>query len=206
MGLVGKSGSGKSTIIKAILGINPPDDGRIWMEVDKEEIDISASSGYSPQDNSLYPFMSIQENLQTFGKLRGLGKNEIGEKSEKLLKKLEIFDDRHKRISNLSGGMEKRADLAVALLHSPQLLILDEPFTGIDPPQRQIIWEVLRRLADDGKIIILTSHLIKDVAERCNDYGLVHDGEFYHTYQIKEMMEDTDYKSIEQFLNDVFRF
>ena len=119
---------------------------------------------------------------------------------------MKIYEHRKKDVSDLSGGMKKRADLAIALLHDPRILVLDEPFTGIDPPQRQIIWKNLRRMADRGKIIILTSHLIGDLADNCNNYGLIHDGKFYRTEKITEMMKDTDYQNVENFLNDVFRF
>ncbi|MFB6215436.1 MAG: ATP-binding cassette domain-containing protein, partial [Candidatus Aenigmatarchaeota archaeon] len=146
------------------------------------------------------------ENLNVFGKMRGMSREEIRQRSEELLEKLRIYDDRGKRIVNLSGGMKKRADLAACLLHDPKLVILDEPFEGIDPPQRQIIWENLQTLSQEGKILVITSHLLGDISDKCNKFGLLHDGEFYRTYQIQEMMEETDYQNIERFLNDVFRF
>jgi ABC-2 type transport system ATP-binding protein len=206
MGLVGKSGSGKSTLIKTILGVYDNEEGNIWAEVNGEERNIREVSGYSPQENSLYPFMSIQENLNAFGSLRGVSKEEISERSEMLLKELQIYKDRDKRVSNLSGGMKKRADLASCLLHDPEIVVLDEPFAGIDPPQRQIIWDNLSSIADEGKIIVITSHLLKDLSDRCNKYGLVHEGQFYRSSKIKKIMQETDYESIETFLNDVFRF
>lgn len=206
MGLVGKSGSGKSTILNAILGLQTIDDGSIWSQIDGEEVEVQEVTGYSPQDNSLHPFLSIQENLDVFGELRRLSQDEKSKKSEELLKKLEIYQARDKRVSQLSGGMKKRADLAATLIHKPEIIILDEPFTGIDPPQRNIIWNKLTEEAEKGKIVIITSHILSDISKKCNKFGLVHDGEFYRSKKIREMMEDTDYESVENFLNDVFRF
>lgn len=206
MALVGKSGSGKSTLIKTILGLKRHENGSIWAEVDEKEKKIKKISGYSPQDNSLYPFMTIQENLKSFGRLRGVKKQKIEEKSEELLKELQIYEDRDKKISSLSGGMKKRADLACCLLHDPKIVFLDEPYSGIDPPQRKIIWENLSEIADEGKIVILTSHLLKEVSSHCNKYGLIYEGQFYRSSKIQEIMRETEYNDLEKFLNDVFRF
>ena len=102
--------------------------------------------------------------------------------------------------------MKKRADLAATLIHKPEIIILDEPFTGIDPPQRNIIWKKLMEEIESGRIVIITSHLLSDISQKCNKFGLVHDGEFYRSHKIRKMMEETDYESVESFLNDVFRF
>lgn len=206
MGLVGKSGSGKSTLIKGILKLKETDRGQIWAERNGKEVDVKNVSGYSPQENSLYPFLSIQENLESFGRLRGVSEEKIEERSKDLLKKLEIFSDKNKLVSELSGGMKKRADLACCLLHEPKIIVLDEPFSGIDPPQREIIWKILEKQKQEGKIIVLTSHMLKEISRKCNKIGLIKDGEFYRSSKIENIMKESDYENVETFLNDVFRF
>lgn len=206
LGLVGKSGSGKSTLLRAILGIKKYESGSIWAEEDGDEISIQKISGFSPQENSLYPFMSINENLDVFGRLRGVDKDVLRDRRRELLKELKIFEDRKKPVSEISGGMKKRTDLACVLLHDPDIIFLDEPFSGIDPPQRNLIWKELQREARNGKIVIITSHLIQEVSERCNKYGLIHDGKFYRSAKIQNMMVETNYNDLEEFLEDSMRF
>lgn len=205
MGLVGKSGSGKSTLIDTFLGQKTPDEGGSWVEVDGEEVDIREVVGYSPQENSLYSDLSVRENLKTFGKLRGIESEELAHRIEFLLERMGIYGAIDKRVNQLSGGMAKRADLAAALLHDPDLLILDEPFTGIDPPQRRFLWKTVNELADNGKIVIITSHILKDLSRNCNKYGLIDDGKFYNTDQILREMTDQNHDRVEEYLNEKFR-
>ncbi|MDY6777774.1 MAG: ABC transporter ATP-binding protein [Candidatus Nanohaloarchaea archaeon] len=204
-GLMGKSGSGKSTVIETLLGLKQPDTGTITVRIDGEECPINTAVGYSPQENSLYPFLSIAENLETFGRLQDIDSQDIQERREQLLSMLNIREAQDKRVTSLSGGMKKRADLAATLLHDPQIVILDEPFTGIDPPQRDIIWQALQQLARDDKIIIVTSHMLHDLQQHCNKYGLIYHGDFLHTEEIASMMENNNYRNFQTFLRDVFR-
>ena len=205
MGLVGKSGSGKSTLIKTLIGLKQPDSGSQWVTVDGDEKKIKNVLGYSPQENSLYPFLTIRENLHTFGQIRNCSKDEIEKRGKRLLAELDVKYAIDRKVSELSGGMKKRADIATTLLHSPKLVILDEPFAGIDPPQRKIIWNLIQKNASEGTIFIITSHLVKDLAANCDKYGLVHDGSYHNSEQMMQMMADTDYNRLESFLEDVFR-
>ncbi|MFB6217377.1 MAG: ATP-binding cassette domain-containing protein, partial [Candidatus Aenigmatarchaeota archaeon] len=170
-----------------------------------EEKNLEDVAGYSPQDNALYPFLTIRENFEVFGKLRGVKKEVIKERMKNLLLDLGIYDARNKRVEELSGGMAKRADLAVTMLHDPKVIVLDEPFSGIDPPQRDIIWDALDDARRDGKIVILTSHMLPDLMNHCDEYGLVHRGEFHNTEEIKKIRDSTKYDSLQEMFRDVFR-
>lgn len=205
MALVGKSGSGKSTLIKTLLGINQPEKGDITVLVDGIEHDLRDRTGYSSQANSLYDSLTVAENLRTFGKMRGLSTEEIEDGMDEILENLGISEARNKRVDKLSGGMAKRADIAVSTIHDPDIVVFDEPFTGIDPPQRKVIWKSIEKMADEGKAIIITSHLLRTLSERCNRYGLLHGGKFYSTDRIEEIMKNQGYKDVKSFLEAAFQ-
>lgn len=200
MALVGKSGSGKSTLINTFLGIKDSIEGGVWFEEEGEEESLRKVVGYSPQDNAIYDFLTIRENLHTFGKLRGMSNDEIEERGEEILDQLDILDAIDKRVDQLSGGMKKRADIATCILHNPQLVIMDEPFTGIDPPQREIIWERIDKMARNGRIIILTSHNLSMLTKHCNRYGLIQDGEYFNTEKMQQNMKKEGFRTMEEFI------
>jgi ABC-type multidrug transport system ATPase subunit len=101
--------------------------------------------------------------------------------------------------------MAKRADIAVSTIHDPDIIVFDEPFTGIDPPQRKVIWESIERMADEDKVIIITSHLLRTLSERCNRYGLLYSGKFYDTDRIEEIMQNQGYRDVNSFLEAAFQ-
>ncbi len=203
LGLIGRSGSGKSTIIKTILGLKKQDSGKIKTSLNDEEISIKKLIGYSPQENSLYPFLTVEENIMTFGKLHGIKKDIIKQRMNSILKRLDLNYSKKKKISQLSGGMQKRADLAVTLISSPKIIILDEPFTGLDISLQKFIWELLKELRNEGNIIIISSHMLHEIQNNCNHFGLVEQGYYYNTDQIIQTLK-TSKKSLEHFLEKLF--
>jgi ABC-2 type transport system ATP-binding protein len=124
MGLLGRSGSGKTTLLKALLGLEKSK-GHVNFTMNSEPENFINHVGYSPQKSALYPFLTVEENLDTFGKLNNLDKDYIKKRSNNLLRAMALQQARTKKITQLSGGMEKRADLAVALLNDPAVIILD---------------------------------------------------------------------------------
>lgn len=204
LGLIGGSGSGKSTIIKSIVGIKMPESGSIVFSVDGKEMPLNDYLGYSPQQNSLYPYLTVEENIMTFSKLYNIDDYEASNRMDALLKRLNLNNHRQKRINQLSGGMKKRVDLATTLIHSPKLIILDEPFNGLDISLQKFIWELLYELKNQGKIIIVSSHMLTDIRKNCNKFGLVHNGYFYNTEQIDESLKSSRAASFEIFLGNLF--
>jgi ABC-type multidrug transport system ATPase subunit len=203
MGLVGRSGSGKSTLLKGMLGRAKILAGTVSL-MGETPIGLRDVVGYSPQENSLYPFLTLQENMFTFGALYGLDHATILDRMFALVKRLDLQGHEHKRIFEMSGGMQKRADLAVTLIHNPRVILLDEPFNGLDISLQRFIWQFLHDLASEGKIIIVSSHLLADIQKNCNQFGLVERGYFYGTDVIMRYLKANKTTSLEDFLQNVF--
>lgn len=204
LGLIGGSGSGKSTVINAIVGLKLPDTGRITFFLDNKEASLNDHLGYSPQQNSLFPYLTVEENVLTFAKLYKVDSYEAHNRMEKLLKRLNLFQHKQKLIYQLSGGMKKRVDLAVTLIHSPKLIILDEPFNGLDISLQKFIWNLLLELKEQGKLIIVSSHMLLDIKKNCDKFGLVHNGYFYNTQQIDDSLKTSRHHSFETFMEGLF--
>ena len=164
LGLLGPNGAGKTTTIRAIFGMVPYEG----------KIRINASSiGWMPQNSPLYLNLTVEENLGFFASLHGVRDES---RIEELLKLVNLYDFRKRLVRNLSGGMKQRAMLACAMIHDPDLLILDEPTAGVDPPLRKAFWEYFRELNREGKTILVTTHYM-DEAENCDRIVLMRNGE-----------------------------
>ncbi|MBS3053983.1 MAG: ABC transporter ATP-binding protein [Candidatus Aenigmarchaeota archaeon] len=204
LGLVGRSGEGKSILIKTLTGLRRPLSGKITVKSGDSETGMAEIAGYSPQDNALFPFLTVEENIATFAELHGVKRKELEEKTSSLLKRLGLEKSRKKRIIELSGGMRKRADLAAALIQDPSVIILDEPFNGLDVSVQQFVWELLADLAREDRIIIISSHILGDMQKRCTKFGLVLEGKYYGTERILEAIREKKAKNLEGLLNSLF--
>lgn len=204
LGVIGRSGSGKSTIIKAMVGAVRKYEGAIELYEDSKEIRVDTSLGYSPQDNALYPLLTLKENIFIFGKLNGMKNKDIEERRDMLLNRLDLFNSKDKLITQLSGGMQKRADLACALIHNPKIIVLDEPFNGIDVSLQRFIWMFIKELSAEGRIIIISSHMLEDLERNCTQFGLIEGGAYYDTVQIARYLKNSKEKDLESFLTKVF--
>jgi ABC-2 type transport system ATP-binding protein len=177
-GLVGADGAGKTTAIRALAGLVALDGGQALIagrDVATGGAAARESLGLMPQQASLYPDLSVAENLRFFGRLFCLARKVFRERSERLLgiTRLAPFVDR--RADALSGGMYKKLALACALLHQPQVLLLDEPTVGVDPVSRRELWALLHEFVHEGMTVLLSTPYM-DEAERCHRVALVHDG------------------------------
>lgn len=167
LGLVGKSGAGKSTLMRLLSFLEEPTSGKIEFngEVDKKQF-----IGYSFQANSFYEELSLKDNLYYFGQIYGIDKNTVEERANLLFGLTDLsLTDMSSIVSSLSGGMKKRFDIVLALLHEPELLILDEPTAGLDPLRRKQLLNVIRRIQSAGVTIIISSHLMTDITESCSE-------------------------------------
>src|SRR3984893_3126397 len=170
-GLLGPNGSGKTTLIRMFVGLVAPNAGTVTV-LGKRMPNVALLShvGYMTQAAALYPGLSVEENVRFFAAING-----AEEGVKEALELVELYDRRGSVVSTLSGGMRQRCSLACALVHKPQLLLLDEPTVGVDPQLRVQFWESFRRMAEAGTTIIVSSHVM-DEAERCQRLGLVQYG------------------------------
>lgn len=198
IGLIGPSGSGKTTLVKSIMGMEKIDSGLVQVLGEKiPNLKVLNNIGYMAQSDALYEELTGKENLEFFGKLFRLSKSEIKERIEYTSKLVNLEDNLSKRTSNYSGGMKRRLSLAVCLIQDPKLLILDEPTVGIDPKLRFSIWKELQSLKNQGKTIIVTTHVI-DEAERCDKLALIRDGEIIATGSVAELKEKFKVNTVEE--------
>lgn len=175
-GLIGPNGAGKTTLIRVLLGLTSPDSGTA--EVLGTPIPPRAALpriGYMPQDLAIYTDLTVRENLALFGRLSGMERSAIDRRMDEVLHLVNLTERRADLASKLSGGMRRLASLAAALLHDPDLLLLDEPTVGIDPDLRASFWSYFRELTSQGKTVFITTHYM-DEASRCELVGLIHRG------------------------------
>ena len=177
-GLVGADGAGKTTTIRALAGLIALDSGRATVagrDAAAGGLDLRESLGLVPQQASLYPDLSVAENLRFFARLFCLPKPLFRERSERLLAITRLGPFAGRRADALSGGMYKKLALACALLHRPEVLLLDEPTVGVDPVSRRELWGLLHEFVHDGMTVVLSTPYM-DEAERCHRVALVHQG------------------------------
>lgn len=176
IGFLGPSGSGKTTLVKAMIGMKTPTKGKI--EVLGElipSLSAIAKVGYMAQSDALYDDLSALDNLLFFGELYNFKGAAAKTRATELLKLVNLQNDANKSVKNFSGGMKRRLSLAIALIHSPELLILDEPTVGIDPILRRSFWQEFERIRASGGTIIVTTHVM-DEAYHCDRLALIREG------------------------------
>lgn len=177
LGLLGPSGSGKTTLVKTIIGMNLPKIGHVSVRgIEMPSLQAAKSIGYMAQSDALYEDLNGMENLMFFGRLYGMNRKEARESAQRVLKLTELHLDAKKAVKYYSGGMKRRLSLCIAMIHNPDILILDEPTVGIDPLLRRIFWKEFKRLADIGTTIIITTHVM-DEAEHCDRLAFIRGGE-----------------------------
>lgn len=197
-GLIGPSGAGKTTLIRLIIGAENVDKGSIRL-LDYQIPNLKALRhiGYMPQNDALYTDLSGYDNLMFFGGMYSIKQAELKHRAEEVLKLVELEQDVNKKVINYSGGMKKRLSLAVALLHDPKILILDEPTVGIDPILRKKIWDEFYKLKDQGKTILVTTHVM-DEAIKCDRLALIRQGTILDCDRVEVLLGRTQNHSIEE--------
>ncbi|WNS76271.1 ABC transporter ATP-binding protein [Bacillus sp. DTU_2020_1000418_1_SI_GHA_SEK_038] len=189
-GLLGPNGAGKSTTISMICGLVPYQDGDILVDgvsVKKEPQLIKKKIGVVPQDIALYPTMSAIDNLIFWGQMYGLKSKEAKNRAKEVLEIVGLLDRAKDKIETFSGGMKRRINIGAALLHKPELLIMDEPTVGIDPQSRNHILETVKSLNEQGMTIIYTSHYMEEVEFLCKRIAIIDYGQLIASGSKKEL-------------------
>ena len=200
LGLIGPSGAGKSTLIKTMLGMEKSDSGQALV-LDKQMPNrhVLGGIGYMAQSDALYESLTGLENLEFFGQMKGLMHKDLAQAIAHVAKVVDLQDSLKIYVSAYSGGMKRRLSLAIALLGNPELLVLDVPTVGIDPALRREVWKELRTIRDQGRSIIITTHVM-DEAELTNRVALLLAGKIIACDEPQKLKESYGVDSIE----DVF--
>nr|WP_148228085.1 ABC transporter ATP-binding protein [Syntrophobotulus glycolicus] len=197
-GLLGPSGCGKTTIVKIIAGILEATSGEAYvLERVMPQLELMNKVGYMAQSDALYTALTAAENLRFFGTIYGLGKAEIKRRTEEVMALVNLTDDLNKPVQAYSGGMKRRLSLAMAILHSPPVLVLDEPTVGIDPLLRKNIWAELNKMAENGITILVTTHVM-DEADRCHNLAMMRNGRLIAKGTSQELQAQIGVNSIEE--------
>jgi ABC-2 type transport system ATP-binding protein len=178
VGVIGPSGAGKTTAIRLLTGVLRPTEGTLRIlggDSTRLSSRMRERIGLMPQDSTLYEDLTAFENLDFVASLFGLMYPRRRRRMRETLTTLELWDTRHRRAGDMSGGMQRRLQLAAALVHEPELIFLDEPTAGIDPLLRQTIWTELERIRDAGRTLVVTTQYVGE-AEQCDDVALIADG------------------------------
>ena len=178
-GLLGPNGAGKTTTVSMICGLLEADEGEVTVAgrtVDSRATDAKAAIGYVPQEIALYPDLTARENLRFFGRLYGLRGAELTERVDRVLEIVALHERAGERVDRYSGGMKRRLNIAAGLLHSPALLVLDEPTVGVDPQSRNAILENVEKLAAEGVAVLYTTHYMEEAERLCDRVGIMDAG------------------------------
>lgn len=190
-GILGPNGAGKSSIAKMIYCFSPVTQGDLFilgMNVREKQRSIKERLGVVPQENNLDTDLTVLENLIVYGSFFKIPTRTVQEKSEEMLDFFELLDYRNEKVDRLSGGMKRRLTIARALINSPQILILDEPTTSLDPQARHLVWQRLRRLKEQGVTLLLTTHYMDEAEHLCDRLVVIDDGVILEEGQSKELV------------------
>lgn len=189
LGFLGRNGAGKTTTIRILMGLFPANNGTILLD-GKPFNPYNHSIGYLPEERGMYPKQKVLEQLIYFASLRGLDKASAKESSLYWLEKLGIVDYKDKKLETLSKGNQQKVQIAQTLLGDPDIIVLDEPFSGLDPVNSQILKDIISELIQEEKLVIFSSHQMSYVEEFCEEIALINKGEIVLTGNLSEIKKE----------------
>jgi len=195
-GLLGPNGAGKTTSIRMMLNIIIPDEGRIGMLGRTLDDSMKARIGYLPEDRGLYPKMKVGEVLEFLAEIKGVSRAAAPAALDKWLARFELSDWKAKKVEQLSKGMQQKIQFIATVVHDPDLIILDEPFSGLDPVNTKLLKDIMLELRDKGKTIVFSTHRMEQVEMICDDICLINKGEAVLQGRLAEIKKEYGKNSI----------
>jgi len=205
-GYLGPNGSGKSTTLKMITGLIEPTEGEILFRGEPIQCDRIAYRqrlGYVPEEPQLYPHLTGAEYLEMVGQLRGLAARPLAQKIDGFMRLLGLYGDRHVPISSYSKGMRQKVLLAAALLHNPDLILLDEPFSGLDVNSALVLRDLIQQLAQRGKVVLFSSHELETVERVSTRVVILHQGRIVANDSIERLRELMSLPTLEEIFSQL---
>ncbi len=187
MGVLGPNGAGKTTTIRMINNILIPDEGRITIFGEPVSYDLQNRIGYLPEERGLYKKVKVIDQLVYFAQLKGMSKADATEKGRQWLRRVDASDWETKKIQELSKGMQQKVQFVSTILHNPEILILDEPFSGFDPLNVELLKRIILDLRDQGKTILLSTHVMEQAEQMCDDIVLISKGIHIRSGNLREI-------------------
>jgi linearmycin/streptolysin S transport system ATP-binding protein len=198
-GLLGPNGAGKTSTIAMLATQRRPSGGDATLfghSASKEQYQVRQMIGFAPQEVSLYPELTAAENLQFFGRIYGVKKAELSERIVELLAVVGLFTHGDQRVGTFSGGMKRRLNLAVSIVHRPKLILLDEPTAGVDPEWREQILNIIGGLRDNGSAILYTTHYMEEAERLCDRLGILNEGHLVAVGTLDALLSQQEYAEI----------
>ncbi len=196
-GFLGPNGSGKTTTIRMALDILRPDTGAVFVLGSRPGLSVLRSVGYLPEEAGLPPKTRVLDTIRYLARLKGLTRVEAETRADELLRRVGLFEHRFKQVEALSQGMRQMIQFVVAIAHRPQLLILDEPFSGLDPLNVQLMKQILLEHQQAGATIMFSTHIMADVEEMCERIVLISDGKLLLWGDLAEIRRERGVKSVQ---------
>jgi len=186
LGLLGRNGSGKTTTIRVIMDLFPADSGSVTIDGKPSKAFLD-KIGYLPEERGLYPKRIISEQMAYIGELRGMKPSIVRERSIRLLRKLGAEEYYKRKLMTLSKGNQQKIQLAIALLNDPEIIILDEPFSGLDPVNATLLKNLVSEVTKDGRLVFFSSHQMSYVEEFCDDICIINEGKIVLSGNLKQI-------------------
>lgn len=202
-GLLGPNGAGKTTLINILCGLLMPDSGTAYIDnfdLKKFTIEMKKRIGMCPQEPAYFDYLTGRENIEFFGNLYSVPKEELKKSTDMLIEKLNLSETAKRKAKTYSGGMIRRLNMIIALVHNPDIIFLDEPTVAMDPQSRHAVWDFIQELNQKRKTIILTSHYIEEAEFLCDRVGIIDHGKLIELGEPKKLLEKYGAKNLE----DVF--
>jgi ABC-2 type transport system ATP-binding protein len=202
LGFLGPNGAGKTTAMRAVFGLVKPDTGTVTWKGSVIDDEARRRLGYMPEQRGLYPRMKVADQVAYMGRLHGMSKTDAHQAANSWLDRLGLEDRKDSPLESLSHGNQQRVQLAVALVHDPELLVLDEPFSGLDPIATETMAEILTEEAAAGKAVVFSSHQLDVVEDLCEDVAIINAGSVVVEGIVKQLKDAAPIRHIELELDE----